>query len=508
MNDGKICISVCAETSEELIEQMMRAKLLADVIELRFDCLKKIEPEKIWSSIKLVRQTFDGKLLATFRSTEQGGKINLTFAERKEFWLDSGVSDFVDWADFELDFPGEDINQSSVKVFEKILKSFHDFKKIPPNSDEIYKQTAVGSETLKIALQTDEIADTIAVWKILERARSDNKEIVPIAMGEAGKWTRILGLAHGALMTYAALDEGSETAPGQISARDLIETYRVKELTEKTDVYGIVGHPVAHSLSPFMHNAAFRSQNIDAVYIPFEVKNLDEFIKRFVKSETREVELNIKGFSVTIPHKTAIIKHLDFIDETAEKIGAVNTVNIERGKLCGYNTDAEGFIEPLKNIYGDLSGAKIALLGAGGAARACVYALVKQKANVQIFARNVEKAQSLADEFKVRGSRFKVQGESYEHFDIVVNTTPLGTKGVLENQTPATAEQIQHINLIYDLVYNPFETQLIKEAKQAFVPTIGGMAMLVGQAMAQFKAWTGKDAPLKEMSAAVLKRLS
>ena len=508
MNNGKICISVCAETSEKLIEQIKCAAPTADVIELRFDCLEKIECEKLSNELKQVRRSFKGKFLATLRPSEQGGKKNLTLAERKEFWFNSGVSEFVNWADFESEIPIENTSRHSAKVFEKVIKSFHDFKQVPANLDEIYERAATNSETLKIALQTDDITDTIAVWKLLERAKSEHKQIIPIAMGEAGKWTRILGLAHGAPMTYAALDAGSETAPGQISAKDLIETYLVKKLSPQTDVYGIIGYPVAHSLSPFMHNAAFKSQNIDAVYIPFEVKNLDEFIRRFVKSETREIELNFKGFSVTIPHKTAIIKHLDFIDETAKKIGAVNTIKIENDKLYGYNTDAEGFIEPLKNCYGDLSDAKIAVFGAGGAARACVYALEKENAHVTIFARDVEKARKLTGDFKVQSSKFKVRNESYKNFDIVVNTTPLGTIGEFADKTPASADQLENINLVYDLIYNPFETLLIKEAKKASVPTIGGTAMLVAQAMAQFKIWTKNDAPMKQMSAAVLKKLS
>ncbi len=193
MSNGKICVSVCAETAEEFIEQIRRAESLANVIELRFDCLMKIEPEKLWSKIKQIHQSFDGKLLATFRSTEQGGKRNLTFAEREEFWADSRVSEFVEWADFESDLPEENINKCSGKPFEKVIKSFHDFEKIPANLNEIYNRMSANSESIKIALQTDGIVDTIAVWKLLERAKTENKQIIPIAMGEAGKWTRILG---------------------------------------------------------------------------------------------------------------------------------------------------------------------------------------------------------------------------------------------------------------------------------------------------------------------------
>ncbi len=214
-------------------------------------------------------------------------------------------------------------------------------------------------------------------------------------MGEAGKWTRILGLAYGSPLTYASLESGTETAPGQISAKDLIEVYRVKELDEQTEIYGIIGNPVSHSLSPYMHNAAFKHHKLNAVYIPFEVSNLDEFIKRMVRTETREIDWNLKGFRVTIPHKEAIMKYLDFIDEDAKKIGAVNTVHIVEGKLYGYNTDANGFIEPLRNAYGDLKDANVGIIGNGGAARACIYALKKEGANVTIFARNPEKAKPL-----------------------------------------------------------------------------------------------------------------
>ncbi|MCA1623188.1 MAG: shikimate dehydrogenase [Acidobacteria bacterium] len=286
-----------------------------------------------------------------------------------------------------------------------------------------------------------------------------------------------------------------------------METYRVKELNEQTEIYGIIGNPVAHSLSPYMHNAAFKFHNLNAVYIPFEVKNLNEFIAKFIKEETREIDLNFRGFSVTIPHKEAIIEHLDEIDEAAKAIGAVNTVKIENGKLYGFNTDAEGFIEPLRNSYSDLKDSRVAILGAGGAARACIYALKKENAKVTVFARNFEKAKRLAEEFKVQNSKFKIQSESFADFDILVNTTPLGTKGKFENETPALATQIDNVKLVYDLIYNPLETPFIKEAQRTNVRTIRGLAMLLRQGMEQFEIWTGKDAPMKEMSDAALRKL-
>jgi 3-dehydroquinate dehydratase/shikimate dehydrogenase len=508
MNKGKICVSVCAETADEFIENIKRAAEFADVVELRFDCLKESEINIFYQKLGHQWQISESvPLITTFRPKEQGGFRELNQKERDYFW-NSGYE--IGWADCEEDI----IEDSWNWLWEKRICSFHDFKNVPENIDEIYKRLkATGADIVKIAVQVDEATDSIAVWKLLEKAKAENIQIIPIAMGEAGKWTRILGLAHGAFMTYAALEAGKETAGGQLTAKDLIETYRVKELDENTEIYGIIASSVSHSVSPFMHNAVFKFHNLNAVYIPFEVKNPGEFIKKFIKKETREIDLNFKGFSVTIPHKETIIEFLDEIDETAKAIGAVNTVKIENGKLYGYNTDAQGFIEPLKTAYGDLNKTKIAVLGAGGAARACVYALKKENAEVTIFARNLQKAESLANEFQVELKEFtKTENRKpktvFNDFDILINTTPLGTKGEFENETPVFAEQIENVKLVYDLIYNPFQTRLMSEADKANVPKIGGSAMLVAQAVAQQKIWTGRAAPLKEMSRAAIQKLS
>jgi 3-dehydroquinate dehydratase/shikimate dehydrogenase len=503
MNDGKICVSVCAETADELIEQIKRAEDLADVIEIRFDCLKKEEFDKLD-----YRFPHGRNYIYTFRPKEQGGKRNLSMEEREEFW-NSG-SDFGG-GDFEEDV----VENHQYWLYDPVICSHHDFTGVPDNLFEIYERikfNGANVDIIKIAGQANDITDTIPIWKVLEKANAENQPIIPIAMGESGKWTRILGLAHGAFMTYAALDSGQETAPGQVSARDLIEVYRAKELDENTEVYGILGNNTSVSMSPYIHNAAFQYHGLNSVFVPLQVHDLDEFIKRMVKPETREIELNFKGFSVTVPHKQAIIKYLDFLEETAKKIGAVNTVKVVDGKLHGYNTDAPGFIEPLQNSYGDLRGARVALLGAGGAARACVYALCTAGADVTIFARDLTKATTPAEDFQVELkelSKTKNQKPktNFSDFDILVNATPLGMKGKAEGETPVLAEQLKGLRLVYDLVYVPFQTPLMEEADKAQVSKIGGLAMLIAQAMEQQKIWTGLDAPLKEMSQAALKKL-
>jgi 3-dehydroquinate dehydratase / shikimate dehydrogenase len=484
MNNGKICVSVCAKTADELIKQIKHAENLADVIEIRFDCLEKGEIEELNIPI-------NENYIFTFRPKEQGGKRELTLREREIFWNEG--NDYCG-ADFE-----EDVVENHFGwLYKPVICSYHDFNGTPNNLREIYERILFRNDAnvdvIKIAVQTDDITDTIPIWQLLKRAKSENKEIIPIAMGESGKWTRILGLAHGAFMTYASLDSDKETAPGQVTVKDLLEVYRAKELDENTEIYGILGNNTSVSMSPYIHNTAFKFHNLNAVFVPLQTHDLDEFICRMVKPETREIELNFKGFAVTIPHKQTIIKHLDFIDETAKKIDAVNTVKIIDGKLYGYNTDAKGFIEPLKQVYGNLNSAKVAVLGAGGASRACVYALQKEGAEVTVYGR---------DEI----NQIKNQKSKIEKFDIIVNATPLGMRGKYEGESPLSAEQIKDVNLVYDLVYVPFQTAFLHEADKVDVPKIGGMAMLVAQAIEQQKIWTGLDTPIVEIGKRALEKL-
>lgn len=500
MNNGKICVSVCAESADEVINQIKRAEDLADVVEIRLDCLKSAELHKTVSRLNSKKT-----LLLTYRPREQGGKSDVDSETRTAFWKEIETNNPAKcslWFDYEYDLPKTQINSVSV-----IIRSFHDFSGVPENLPEIYAKLSENNEIPKIAVRADDITDTIAIWNVLKMAKTDSKEIIPIAMGEAGKWTRILGLAHGALMTYAALDAKSETAPGQVSAGDLRDVYRAGELDENTAIYGILGSNTSISVSPFIHNEAFKFNKLNAVFVPLQTKNLDEFMRRMVKAETREIELNFKGFAVTLPHKQQIIKHLEGIDETAQAIGAVNTVKIIDGKLYGYNTDAEGFISPLRTAYGDLRSAKVAVFGAGGAARACVYALQKDGAEVTLFARNPVTAKNLSDEFQVDLRELPMADDDLKDFDIVVNTTPLGTKGEKQNESIVSAAQIENVKLVYDLIYNPFQTKLMSEADTVHVPKIGGLAMLIAQAIAQQKIWTGLEAPLKEMSRAAVERL-
>lgn len=496
-----ICVSVCAETAGELIENIKKAEEFADVIEVRFDCL---DPDQIHQAF-----AFSGSkkpLLLTYRPKEQGGNAEVDLEGRIAFWgafvvNNAALDKRKIWIDHEYDLKGK-IQKLSNPV---TINSYHDFKGVPANLEEIYEDLAGNDAVAKIAVQTEEIGDGLALWKLLQKAKTENKLLIPIAMGDAGKWTRILGLAYGAPVTYASLETGKEVAPGQISAADLRDVYRVKELDEETEIYGVIGSPVGHSLSPYMQNEAFKITGRNAVFIPLEVKNLADFIKRFLP----ESGLNITGLSVTIPHKQEIMKYLDSVDETARKIGAVNTIKIIDGKLHGFNTDARGFIEPLKKAYGDLKGAKSVILGAGGAARACIYALQNEGAEVTVFARNVHKAESLMNDFGIKVKELRMTNDELPmtDFAIVINATPLGTEGGQKEQSVIEARQFDGVSLAFDLVYNPSVTRFMREAESAGVPKVlGGTDMLVAQGAEQFEIWTGEAAPIEEMKSAVLRR--
>jgi 3-dehydroquinate dehydratase/shikimate dehydrogenase len=445
----------------------------------------------------------DKTYLLTYRPSEQGGMRVLPLNARLMFW--KKVLPLLEGRDILIDLEA-DINFPFRFDETKVIRSAHFFNDPPTDlRPTFFELSDLGEGIVKIAASANDITGTITAWKLLETAAREERPVIPIAMGEPGKITRILGPARGAVMTYAAFDEADATAPGQITASDLIDVFRIKDLSPDAKVHGIVAGNTSYSISPWMHNAGFKAASEDRVFVPLQVSDLDAFIKRMVRPETREIDLNFGGFSVTNPHKQAIIAHLDEIDETAKAIGAVNTVRIENGKLFGYNTDAPGFIAPLNETFGDLKDAKVAVVGAGGAARACVYSLIREGAVATVFARDTSKAKDLADSFSVDT---KPLPENFHGYDIVVNCTPLGTKGDTEDKTIATADQLAGVKLVYDLVYNPIETNLIKEATKAGVKTLGGLEMLIAQGAEQFRIWTSREAPLEAMTTAVKKKLN
>jgi 3-dehydroquinate dehydratase/shikimate dehydrogenase len=358
---------------------------------------------------------------------------------------------------------------------------------------------------LKIAVQADDAIDCLPVFRLLERAQLEGREMIAIAMGQAGIMTRILGPSRGAFLTYGSIDDAGASAPGQVTAQKLREVYRIDKLDKQTEVFGLIGSPVGHSLSPQIHNAAFQSAGVNAVYIPFEVRDVDQFMRRMAHPRSRELDWRLRGLSVTAPHKSAVMKTLDWIEPMAKAMGAVNTILIRENEIHGYNTDAAGFLAPLKLKVGSLGGARCAIIGAGGGARAALWALRSEGAEVALFARDPSKIVDASTAFEIES--YLISSAPFVGFDIVVNATPLGMQGALEDQTVATADQFRGVRLAYDLVYNPLETRFLREARTAGCETLSGIEMLLAQAIEQFKLWTGKDPNVEVMRTAALQEL-
>lgn len=501
MKEGNLCISICASSAEELNVKIRQAEALADVVEVRFDCLKPDEVTHALRSLPSIR----GRYLITYRPSEQGGKRVLSRSERIKFWALAGqILEGTDvLVDHELD-----LHSGFGFPPDRIIRSEHYFQGLPEQA--LIRNEAItdpSAEILKIAATVSDAPDALPLWKLLRASGDNGKRCIPIAMGEAGKWTRILGPAHGAFLTYASLDEEDRTAPGQITAGAMNEVYRVNKLDTETEVFGIIAGDTSYSMSPYIQNAAFRESKMNRVFVPFQVLDIGEFMGRMVSPLTREIDLNFRGFAVTNPHKGSVIGYLDAIDETAERIGAVNTIKLSDDKVIGFNTDADGFIKPLLEIVPDLRGARVSVLGSGGAARACIYALKNTGADVELLARDPHKAKALAEEFGIESAVLSDEPSKLET-DIIVNATPLGTRGQLENQMPIRAELLSGINIVYDLTYNPRETLLLREARAAGCRTIDGLEMLIAQGAKQFEIWTGTTPDTGSMRNAALKILA
>jgi len=492
----RICISICEPTVAALQHTLPAAAAVCDLIEVRLDCLAPAELENGVSLITSLLEKSSCETILTFRPAEQGGRRQLNQETRRAFWSSAIFSD--SFFDVELDV-AEDLNFiESLPPFpidwSRTICSHHDFRSVPRNLDEIYDRLAsTPARVLKIAVLAHDATDCISLFNLLERARTEGREMIAIAMGPAGIVTRILGPSRGAFLTYASLDGATATAPGQVSVRELREVYRLEEIDQQTKIFGLVGLPVSHSVSPHLHNAAFAAAGSNAVYLPFEVNDVKAFMKRMIHPKTRELDWNVHGLSVTAPHKSAALDQLDWIEPAAQEIGAVNTIVIEENELRGYNTDAQGFIKPLVQKFGDIREARCAVIGAGGAASAALSALRQAGAKATLFARNGKAANLLAARFAT--TWMKLVSASFAGFDVVINATPLGSAGRFENETAATAQQLRGARLAYDLVYNPVETRFLREAREAGCETLGGLEMLVAQATVQFRLWTGGPAP-------------
>jgi 3-dehydroquinate dehydratase/shikimate dehydrogenase len=481
----RICVTLPAEGSSALIERMASLTPLADMFEVRADLVRDIAPLAILRARTL-------PLLFTCRSRSEGGAMDDADPRRPRLLLEAIRRGF-DYVDIEHRSGLTDL--MGAKAGKGLVVSFHDFEGTPSGLDDLYAaMVKQGADVVKIAVTPHSIADVARLLMLAARVQKTGpRPLVPIAMGPLGQITRILAGRDGAPFTFACADAHSKVSPGQIEASLMSDLYRVREVTPQTRVYGVVGVDVTRSLSPALHNRAFALEGMDAVYVPIQAEAIETFVAALPT-------LGLCGFSVTRPYKTSITRYLFETEESAAASGSVNTVVVRDGLLYGSSTDGEGVLRPLRKKTA-IKGRRVVILGAGGAARAAAQALRGAGAEITILARDPARAAELST--AVGGIHGDLDSLALFPFDILVNATPLGS-GAAPGLTPVHPTLHRTGTVVFDMVYEPRRTPLLRDAEAAGCTTIDGLQMLVAQGAAQFETWTGNPAPVDEMLQAAL----
>lgn len=503
-----ICTPIAAPTPEALLAALPAAAATADWLELRLDALHCLPIKAVLHTLRQVLPHCPRPVVVTFRPCEQGGFRPLSRAERLQFWHTALTTPAAAF-DIETDLVADltPAYPPDHPVWARVVVSHHDFQSTPADIPAFARtHFPPYAGTVKLAVRTNQPDDVCRLFHWLAEQPSTWQKI-PVGMGELGVLTRILGPAYGARWTYTTAHDGQALASGQLTAAELHHTFRLPTLDRHTIVAGLLGCPVAHSISKDLHNAAFAYLGLNWVYIPVEVSpdNLALFLRDFVHPRTRRPPWAVGGYSVTLPHKVAVISHLDRLTATAAQVGAVNTILISGQELVGDNTDVEGAIRPLRQRF-PVAGAPVAVLGAGGAAQAVVCGLVAAGARVTVFARHPDRGRDLR-------ARFGVPVEPLSNFcgqtfTGLVNTTPVGMAGYAEGLCPVPPAQLAGLAWVYDLIYRPRRTALLEAASQQGIATLDGLPMLITQAAAQFVRWTGQEIPEAVLFAAAERALN
>lgn len=405
----------------------------------------------------------------------------------------------VEYVDLEDDIAGTVPRYGETKR----IVSHHNFDETPANIDDIHKRMCgLDPDIVKIVTMANSPSDVVRMLKLVASAEVPT---IGFCMGELGIPSRVLCGKFNVPFTYASFSREREMAPGQISFEDMRDLYRFDSIDEQTQVFGVIGDPIAQSHSPLVHNTAFHEKAINAVYLPFRVPKdaLKETLQQFRW-------LNIRGYSVTIPHKLEVAKLASETDEITREIGAANTLfqNAD-GQWNATNTDYQAALDSILSGLDDgeiLSGKKALILGAGGVARAIGLGLSKSGCDLIITNRTASRAESLAKELGCRFTKWENRGAEFA--DILVNCTPLGMYPNTINESAFEANWMREGMLVFDTVYNPENTLLLKEARERGCRTVSGIEMFVRQAAAQFERFTGESSPLESMREALRKGIS
>ncbi len=466
------------------------AEPLADFLELRLDLMKDYD-------LGALLQAATKPCIVTNRTKREGGQFAGTEEERVNI-LKKAMDAGAEYVDIETSTPKELLKpflESDHKS--KIILSYHNFTDTPEELEHLYKiMCEMPADVIKIVTYARDITNNLAVFKLIYRAKKDDKKIIALCMGERGEISRILSPLLGGFLTFGSLETGKESAPGQITAVKLRDIYRVGDKRDLFKIYGVIGNPISKSMGYLIHNRAFKETGSSDIYVPFLVDNVEKFFKGFSPY--------FEGLSVTMPFKEDIMAVIDEVDETARKIGAVNTVVRDGEGWKGYNTDCTGAVKALEEHI-DLNGKKVLIIGAGGTAKAIGHGVREKGAKITVtYNKNKERGTQLAKELGAEVVNVQDAGE--EEVDVLINCSPVGMNPDVE-ATPISSRHLRKGMIVFDSVYNPPETRLIRDAKAAGCIAISGIELFINQAVGQFELWTGQKAPANPMRDVVVKTI-
>ena len=481
-----ICLVLTGPLLEDCRRQLEECRQYIDLAELRADLLERSQ----WAGLNEFSRQAGLPLILTLRQPRDGGQWSGPAGERRAFFQVALDGDWQ-WFDLEDDQRLPDLETQLVARGKSLVISFHDFEGVAEGWSRRMQAIFAPHIVAKAAVFPKTSADFlrfVAELTALDQSKSGDG-YVALAMGGMGFSSRILAARLGSRWTYASVP-GQVAAPGQTDPETLCQLYRFHEQTPHTPVYGIVGNPVFHTKSPWLHNPGLTVLGLPGTYVPFLVDNLKDF---FATADLLEV----RGLSCTIPFKEEVILHLEEQSPAVKATGACNTLWREPGgPWKGDNTDAPGFLTPLKRLCPDLEGLRATVVGTGGAARGIVWALSQAGVKVVVLGRTPANAQSLALEFGVEWAPLGPESRLIveDHPDLIIQTTSVGM-GETAGQDPLDWYEFTGRELAYDIIYAPRWTKFLTRAKEAGCRVLFGEDMLIGQAYGQFRRFTGRDFP-------------